>query len=128
MAVSEGANRLQQAGVSVQLGAHGQREGLAAHWEMWMLSQGGMQPLKVLEAATIAGARYLGMDKEIGSIEVGKLADLVILENNPLTDIKHTESIRYVMINGRLYDSLSMNEIGNHPRERAPFYWERQDH
>ncbi|MCW8846823.1 MAG: amidohydrolase family protein [Gammaproteobacteria bacterium] len=124
VAVAEGVNRLQQAGVSVQLGAHGQREGLAAHWEMWMFAQGGMPPLKVLEAATIAGARYLGMDEEIGSIEVGKLADLVIMEKNPLVDIKNTESIRYVMVNGRLYDSMSMNEIGNHPRERAPFYWE----
>jgi imidazolonepropionase-like amidohydrolase/Tol biopolymer transport system component len=123
--VAEGANRLQQAGVSVQLGAHGQREGLAAHWEMWMLSQGGMEPIRVLEAATIAGARYLGMDSEIGSIEPGKLADMVILDKNPLDDIKNTESIRYVMVNGKLYDSMTMNEIGNHPQERAPFYWER---
>ena len=85
VAVAEGVDRLQQAGVSVQLGAHGQREGLAAHWEMWMFAQGGMPPLKVLEAATIAGARYLGMDEEIGSIEVGKLADLVVLSEDPIT-------------------------------------------
>ena len=109
----------------MQIGAHGQREGLAAHWEMWMLAQGGMEPLKVIEAATIAGARYLGMDSEIGSIEVGKLADMIILEKNPLVDIKNTESIRYVMVNGRLYDARSMNEVGNHPKPRAPFYWER---
>ncbi len=123
--VAEGANKLQKAGVSVQIGAHGQREGLAAHWEMWMLAQGGMEPLKVIEAATIAGARYLGMDSEIGSIQVGKLADMIILEKNPLVDIKNTESIRYVMANGRLYDARSMNEVGNHPQPRAPFYWER---
>lgn len=123
--VAEGANRLREAGVSVQVGAHGQREGLAAHWEMWMLAQGGMKPLQVIEAATIAGARYLGMDSEIGSLEPGKLADLVVMEQNPLSDIRNTESIRYVMVNGRLYDARSMDEVGNQPRKRAPFYWER---
>jgi imidazolonepropionase-like amidohydrolase len=92
---------------------------------MWMLAQGGMTPLEVIRAATINGARYLGMDGEIGSLEAGKLADLVILEANPLTDIRSTEKIKYVMVNGRLYDAATMNETGNHPRARQPFYWER---
>jgi imidazolonepropionase-like amidohydrolase/Tol biopolymer transport system component len=123
--VARVAARLAGAGVSVQVGAHGQREGLGAHWEMWMLAQGGMTPLEVIRAATINGARYLGMDGEIGSLEAGKLADLIILEANPLTDIRNTEKIKYVMVNGRLYDAATMNETGNHPRARQPFYWER---
>ena len=92
---------------------------------MWMLAQGGMEPHDILRVATINGAAYLGMDGEIGSLEKGKLADLVILEANPLTDIRNTEKIKYVMVNGRLFDAMSMNEIGNHPRERDAFYWER---
>lgn len=125
VAAAQAATRLQRAGVSVQLGAHGQREGLAAHWEMWMLAQGGMEAHRILEAATIAGARYLGMDSEIGSIEVGKLADLVVLEQNPLQDIQNTQLVRYVMVNGHLYDARSMDEVGNQPRKREPFYWEQ---
>jgi len=119
------AAELSAAGVSVQIGAHGQREGLGAHWEMWMLGQGGMTALEVIKAATINGATYLGMDKDIGSLEKGKLADLIVLEANPLTDIRNSETVKYVMVNGRLYDAMSMNEIGNHPRERKAFYWER---
>ncbi len=115
---------LAAAGVSVQIGAHGQREGLGAHWEMWMLAQGGMEPLEVLRAATINGATYLGMNKDIGSLEKGKLADLIVLEANPLADIRNSETVKYVMVNGRLYDATSMNQAGNHPRERKPFYWE----
>ncbi|MDH3947086.1 MAG: amidohydrolase family protein, partial [Chromatiales bacterium] len=115
---------LAAAGVSVQIGAHGQREGLGAHWEMWMLAQGGMEPLEVIRAATINGATYLGMNKDIGSLEKGKLADLIVLEANPLADIRNSETVKYVMVNGRLYDATSMNQAGNHPRERKPFYWE----
>ncbi len=108
----------------VNLGAHGQLQGLGAHWELWMLAQGGMSPLEALRCATANGAYYLGMEQELGSLEPGKLADLIVLEKNPLEDIRNSEAILYVMKNGRLYDAETLNEIGNHPRPRLPFYWE----
>ena len=89
-----------------------------------MLSQGGMQALDVLRAATIDGARYLGFDAEIGSLEPGKLADIIVLDADPLEDIRNSDSVLLVMVNGRLYDARTMNEIGNHPRDRQAFYWE----
>lgn len=119
------AKELQDRGVEVQLGAHGQREGMAAHWELWMFGQGGMSPLNALRAATIDGARYLGMDKDIGSLEPGKLADLVVLDANPLENLRNSEMIQWVMLNGRLYESMTMNEVGNHPKKREPFFWQR---
>ncbi|HVS65964.1 MAG TPA: amidohydrolase family protein [Thermoanaerobaculia bacterium] len=115
---------LHDAGVSIQLGAHGQREGLAAHWELWMLEQGGMTPLEALRAGTLAGARYLGLDGDLGSLEAGKLADLIVLDENPLEDLRSSESVRYTMVGGRLYDAWTMDEIGNHPRERGGFWFE----
>jgi imidazolonepropionase-like amidohydrolase/Tol biopolymer transport system component len=120
------ANELRNAGVSVQLGAHGQREGLAAHWEIWMFQQGGMTPHQSLRAATLDGARYIGMERELGSLENGKLADLIVLDRNPLENIRNTHSVRYTMVNGRLYDAATMNEIGNHPRERKAFWFQQQ--
>jgi cytosine/adenosine deaminase-related metal-dependent hydrolase len=77
-----------------------------------------------IRCATINGAGYLGMDKEIGSLEVGKLADLVVMNENPLDDIRNSEKIKYVMVNGRLYDADSMNEIGNHDKPRLRFWWQ----
>jgi imidazolonepropionase-like amidohydrolase/Tol biopolymer transport system component len=119
------AKELNDAGVPVQIGAHGQRNGLDAHWETWMMAQGGMTPMAALRTATINSARYLGLDGDLGSIEAGKLADIIVMERNPLEDIRHTESIRYTMINGRLYNAATMSEIGNRPRPRGKFYWER---
>ncbi|MCF6193154.1 MAG: amidohydrolase family protein [Kangiellaceae bacterium] len=119
------AKQLQDAGVSIQLGAHGQREGLGAHWEIWMFSQGGMTPLEALRAATLDGAKYIGMDKYIGSLEVGKLADLVVLDVDPLQDIYQSDKVNMVMINGRLFDSKTMNEIGNHPKKRQKLFFQK---
>jgi imidazolonepropionase-like amidohydrolase len=124
--VAKGAKAIRDAGGHVQLGAHGQLQGLGAHWELWMLAQGGMTPLEALACGTIDGARYLGLDHDIGSLEKGKLADLVVLDRNPLEDIKNSDSVRWVMVNGRLYDAATMNEVGNHPRQRLPFWWEQQ--
>lgn len=91
-----------------------------------MFVQGGMTPAEALRAGTIDGARYIGMDKDIGSIEAGKLADLVVLDANPLEDIHNAESVSLVMLNGRLYDGTTLDQVGNHPKKREPFFWERQ--
>ena len=121
---SKTCKALTDAGVKVNLGAHGQLQGLGAHWELWMLQQGGMTNLEALRAATLNGAEYLGMGADIGSLKVGKLADLIILEKNPLEDILNTNSVTYTMVNGRLYNTETMNEIGNREKPRTKFYWE----
>ena len=111
-------------GGKAQLGAHGQLQGLGAHWELWMLAQGGLTPLESLRCATLYGAQYLGLDGDLGSIEPGKLADLVVLDKNPLEDIRNSESIRYVMADGRLFSADNMDEIYPEQKQRAPFFWE----
>jgi len=122
--ISKYVKQISDGGTKVNLGSHGQLQGLGAHWELWMLVQGGMTPMEALHCATINGASYLGMDKEIGSLEIGKLADLIVMNANPLDDIRNSEKIKYVMVNGRLYDSDSMNEIGNHDKPRLHFWWQ----
>jgi imidazolonepropionase-like amidohydrolase len=115
------AAELQNVGVKVNLGAHGQREGLAAHWEIWMFAQGGMTPLEALRAATIDPAHYLGLDKHIGSIEAGKLADLIVIDGNPLEDIRVTDKVTYTMINGQLFDAATMQAVDGKTREKLYF-------
>ncbi|HBS36167.1 MAG TPA: amidohydrolase [Parvularcula sp.] len=117
------AKKLADRGVMVSIGAHGQEEGLGSHWEMWSFVRGGMSPLEALKAATVTPATALGYIKDIGTIEEGKLADLVLLDANPLDDIQHTDDIDSVMLNGRLYDAETMNEIGGKAREK--YYWEQ---
>ena len=123
--IAKGAKQLLDAGGSVQLGAHGQLQGLGAHWELWMLQQGGMSNVEAIRCATINGAKYLGLDAELGSLEKGKLADMIVLDRNPLENIRNSESIAMVMLNGRLYDA-QLNEIGNRPRPRPALWFEKQ--
>jgi imidazolonepropionase-like amidohydrolase/Tol biopolymer transport system component len=124
MLVAKTAKDLVAAGVKLNMGAHGQLQGLGAHWETWMLASGGLSNHEALKAATINGANYIGAGEDIGSLEIGKLADLIVLDKNPLEAIENTQSIQHVMINGRLYNANTLNEEGNNPKERAPFYWE----
>ena len=124
IAVSKSCKKLTDAGVKVNLGSHGQIQGIGAHWELWMLQMGGMTPLQAIRCATQNGADYIGMGDQIGSLEKGKLADLVVMDKNPLENIRNTELIKYVMVNGRLFDSETMNQIGNYDIKRGKFYWE----
>ena len=89
-----------------------------------MLEQGGFTAWEALRSATYQGAWYLGMDNEIGSIEVGKLADLVVIDGNPLADLRRSEYVLYTMLNGRVYEAATMNQIGNETSERQPFFFE----
>lgn len=114
--------KLVEAGGRVGLGSHGEVQGIGAQWELWMLASGGMRPHDALRAATLHSADAIGLAKDLGSIEPGKLADLQVLDLNPLEKIENSNSIRYVMKNGRLYDAATLDEVW--PRERKlPEQW-----
>ena len=118
------AHKIARAGVEVSIGAHGQQAGIGAHWELWSFARGGMTPTEALRAGTIAPARSLGMAADIGSLEVGKLADLVILREDPSADISNSDKIEQVMLGGRLYDAATMNEVGTGTAMRRAYWWE----
>lgn len=124
---SQSCAALQSHGVRMHMGSHGQIQGLGAHWEIWMLAQGGMTPLNALKAATIDGAAYLGLDHELGSLEAGKLADMIFIDGNPLQNIQATEHIDLVMLNGRFYDPSSLIEVFTGKFRPTPFYWQMED-
>ncbi|WP_194776372.1 amidohydrolase family protein [Pararhodonellum marinum] len=120
---AEGVNDIVKKGGLAGIGSHGQLQGLGYHWELWSVASGGMSNIDALRTATILGAEALGLDKELGSIEAGKLADLVIMEDNPLENIRHTNTITHVVKNGRLYDGETLDEILPNPRKLDTSPW-----
>ena len=118
------AKKLADRGVKVSIGAHGQQAGVAAHWELWSFARGGMSPVEALRAGTIEPARSLGMERDIGSLEVGKLADLLVLSADPSENIRNSDKIDRVMLGGRLYDARTMNEVETGSARRLPYWWE----
>jgi imidazolonepropionase-like amidohydrolase len=119
------AKKLADRGVQVAIGAHGQQAGLGPHWELWSFVRGGWTPIEALAAGTINSARSLGYAKDVGSLEPGKLADLVVLDADPTVDIRNSDKISRVMLGGRLYDAATLNEVETGKRVRQPFWWER---
>ncbi|MFT5017784.1 MAG: imidazolonepropionase-like amidohydrolase/Tol biopolymer transport system component [Neolewinella sp.] len=122
---SRSLSKLNDLGVGINLGSHGQLQGLGAHWELWMIGQGGISNHDALKAATINGAKYLGMDHQIGSLKEGKLADLIIIDGNPLADLRDSEKITHTIINGRVYDAKTLNEVGIRQKERGKLWFEQ---
>ncbi len=116
--------KILRAGGLIGVGAHGQLQGLGYHWELWMLASGGMTPLEVIRCATLNGSKIIGRPQDLGSIEPGKLADLVILDKNPLDDIHNTNTIRWVMKNGELFEGDTLNQLWPEQKKLEPlFFW-----
>ena len=113
---------IQRAGGLVGIGSHGEIQGLGYHWEMEAYASGGATPREVLTAATIGSAEVIGHAADIGSLEPGKYADILILDADPLADIVNARSIAQVMKGGRIYDANTLREIW--PRDRPlPRLW-----
>ena len=120
---AEGAKAIYRSGGNVALGSHGEQQGIGAHWELWMLQSGGLTNMETLHIATMGGAKALGLDSDLGSLEPRKVADLLVLDKNPLENIQNSESIRWVMKGGTLYDAGTLNRIWPTERKFDAFWW-----
>jgi Tol biopolymer transport system component/imidazolonepropionase-like amidohydrolase len=125
--IAKGAAAVVKAGGRVGLGGHGQMQGIGCHWELWALQSGGMTPHEALRIATIFGAEAIGLQGDVGSLENGKLADLIVLDANPLVDIRNSSTIRYVMKNGELFEGESLNQVWPKKKTVETLYWLNQE-
>jgi imidazolonepropionase-like amidohydrolase len=121
--IAKGVADVVHAGGRAGLGSHGQLQGLGAHWETWNLASGGLTPHETLQVVTLFSAEAIGLQQDVGSLEAGKLADLIVLDRNPLENIRNTNSIRYVMKNGELYEGDTLNMVWPQARPLPKQFW-----
>jgi len=122
-AIAEGCMKIVRAGGKCGLGSHGQLQGIGAHWETWALQSGGLTEHETLRAITLHSAEAIGLSTDLGSLEPGKLADILVLERNPLVDIENTNSLRYVMKNGEIFEATTLEQIWPERKTLPPQFW-----
>ena len=122
-AIAEGCMKIVRAGGKCGLGSHGQLQGIGAHWETWALQSGGLTEHETLRAVTLHSAEAIGLSTDLGSLEPGKLADILVLEHNPLDDIENTNSLRYVMKNGEIFEATTLEKIWPERKALPPQFW-----
>lgn len=122
------AAQLSSRGALITVSAHGNFvPGLATHHEMWALvDSGGLQPIDALRIATINGARKIGKESLLGSLETGKLADFVVLNSNPLESIQNSTDIRYVVRGGTIFDGPTVTRLYSVPRPLSKWRWQTE--
>src|SRR5690606_34638750 len=120
---AEFVKKMMEGGARVAVGSHGQFQGLGYHWELWSIASGGLSAHDALRAATVYGAEAIGFGVDIGTIEPGKLADILVLDADPLQDLRNSNSLRYVMKNGRLYEAATLDEVWPRQRPLPAQYW-----
>lgn len=124
--IAESLKDVIEAGGYGAIGSHGQIHGISSHWELWMTAA-GMSNLQAIKVATYHGAYFLGMQDDLGSLEVGKIADLLVFNSNPLDDIENTLDMMYVMKDGKLYEAATLNEVWPDQKDYGPYYWVDED-
>lgn len=124
--IAQGLADIVAAGGFGAIGAHGQHNGLGSHWETWMAAS-AMGPMGALEVASLHAARFIGKEKDLGSITVGKLADFMVLNANPLVDIRNTADIHFVVKGGVVYDDETLDEVWPRTRKYGIGHWVNPD-
>ncbi len=120
--IAQGMMDVVEAGGWGAIGSHGQAHGIATHWEIWMV-ESASDPMTALEVASVHGAVFLGADQDLGTIETGKLADLLVLNSNPLDDIRNTTDILYVVQGGIVRDATTLDEIWPKQTPYGEHWW-----
>ena len=121
--VAKGAVDIMRAGGTIMIGAHGEQQGLGYHWELWAMAEGGLTPFEAMVVAARMGAEGIGVGEDLGTIAPGKLADLIVLNRNPLADLSTTVDIRYVVKNGAVYDAETLDQVWPQQVPFPPFFW-----